>query len=188
MDILCTANSNGAWKSIVHLTSSQTGAVVPGNRQFSVYKTPWNGYLEVSASDPGPTGYNYIGAYHQPCTIGEWNTYAVKVSEVDSSTLKYVITFDGTSSKEGTYDSSLAYSTGNLYAYVSEDLSDADSETLVRNFLYQTCSDPCAGQADCSTFVDSCEVLPVRNTQKATVSAALNYKARVIEISLIYDL
>ena len=143
VDILCTENSNGAWKSIIHLTSDQTGAIVPGNRQFSVYKTPWNGYLELSASDPGPNGYNYRGAYNQQCTIGEWNTYAVEVSQVDGSpsTLKYVMTFDGTSAKEGTYDASLAYRAGPLYAYVSEDITEADSETSVRNFYYQTFSD-----------------------------------------------
>ena len=51
------------------------------------------------------------------------------------------MTFDGTSAKEGTYDASLAYRAGPLYAYVSKDTTEADSETSVRNFYYQAFSD-----------------------------------------------
>merc|ERR1712141_750765 len=38
-----------------------------------------------------------------------------------------------------------------------------------------TPTDPCDGQEDCTTIVDSCTVSPSRNTLSKTVSASLNF-------------
>jgi len=48
----------------------------------------------------------------------------------------------------------------------------------VRNFFHQdlSCSDPCEGQASCTTLVNGCAVAPVFNNQIATVEATVNYK------------
>ncbi|CAG5102667.1 Oidioi.mRNA.OKI2018_I69.chr1.g412.t1.cds [Oikopleura dioica] len=116
--------------------------------------------------------------YEVECNDQEWNTYAVEVKRVEgtSSTLKYVMSIDGATVLEGSYDSIGSMTTGELQAFVSDDFYLAASEYQVRSFFYQTCSDPCDGLENCTSFVNSCAVSPVQNTQVGTAAAALSYK------------
>ena len=137
----------------------------------------------------------FLGGFHLTSTEGDWNTYSVEVNQVvgSPSTLEYFVRVDGTQIGTGTYDASGAFSSGDLYAKVSNNLHASATHTSVKNFYYQTfadipacATDPCAGLSDCTAIVDGCEISPAANTLVATVSAALNYKERVLGIKSVF--
>ena len=138
-DVLCPGVNE--WHYIVHLTSDAdpyAPTVNLGNRQFSIISSPDTGSMEISLHSE--VNANKRHAFFQACTVGEWNTYSLEVNQVDAdpSTLRWIFSFDGTQVQEGTFALSGAYSTGDLNAFVFDNVPNS-----VRNFSYQTFDDIC---------------------------------------------
>ena len=140
-EILCahnTATSN--WDSTLRLTGTNDDWKNAGDRIFFVTRGPRKWYkntLFLVVNDA--TGPDHQRNKEYKCNDGEWNTYSVDVRLVEgtNSTLKYVASFDGGNSFEGSYDASGTITTGDLEAFVSDNFYDATSEFLVRNFIYK---------------------------------------------------
>ena len=117
----------------------------PGDRTFAFFQRPSDQKIHFVVNDPDYVHPVVGDKYHQrdyevECNDQEWNTYSVEVRLVEGtvSSLKYVMSVDGVSVLEGTYDSTGSITTGVLEAFVSDNFYLAASGYQVRNFFYQT--------------------------------------------------
>ncbi|CAG5104781.1 Oidioi.mRNA.OKI2018_I69.chr1.g1535.t1.cds [Oikopleura dioica] len=185
-DVFCADlyTVSNPWINIAHVTGGDDHSS-PGSRNFAIWRHPRENKLHFHTNNPNGNHNDHSDYTPFVCTPGEWNTFTIEVRQAEEAplALRYTVSIDGAEVKTGLYSSTGALTSGDLQFFVGDPWYNAASGYFVRNFIYQTfedrvvsCDDPCEGEENCVSVVDSCGVNPTKNTEVATAPAALNYK------------
>ncbi|CBY36928.1 unnamed protein product, partial [Oikopleura dioica] len=177
-DVRCTDRIAETWENVLHVHTG-TNRENFGDRFFTIWKeaAKTDGLRIVAPVFNNP---NFELNAYVTCSPG-WHTFTVQQTEATRQNMLVEILMDGVVvesqevRKADTYQGQLFVEASNAFVW------PAAYDHLVRNFYKQdiTCMDPCAGEENCETFIDSCALNPSKNNQLSKVIAAVNHVTSV---------
>ncbi|CAG5104846.1 Oidioi.mRNA.OKI2018_I69.chr1.g1598.t1.cds [Oikopleura dioica] len=184
VDVLCTHVEFSSYMNFVQLTSMALDGN-PGQRFFMLNRRPDSQAITLGFANPETFKY-FSNAGDFDCVPGEWNTYKLEQRQDESNPAltNIVVSVNDDIVAERVVATHRVLKGDELRVYASNKWNDAAADYEVRNFFYKTFDevdyepcvavDPCEGQADCTTFVDSCDIRPENKNKVATVRAEFN--------------
>jgi len=174
-EVMCTDRVAASWENVLHVHTG-TNREHFGDRYFTIWKQAGmtDGIRIVAPAFGNP--HHELNAYVN-CAPG-WHTFTVQQSKTEDNNFNLEIFFDDVVVESQVVDKSNTYN-GPLFVDVANDFHwPAAYDHQVRNFYHQdmSCSDPCFGKDNCTTFVNACEISPAQDNRITRVDSAVNYK------------
>ena len=191
IDIQCNHNmGSGRSRNIFHMSAGGESGN-PGDRFFAAWLKPTGNQLYFALGVPNGRAAHYKTL---DCVDGEWNTYVLEQRQDPKAPgmVNFNFLLDGIELESLNYASDDVLDNTSVDAFVSREASidRIAFDFKVRNFFHQSFADvtrdecvnttnPCDGNASCTTFVDSCAINPSAGNNLGQLRIYKSFRASI---------